>query len=679
MDSAILKQLDALGPEQVIGPEHHRFRLKQPLSPHPLGQLWQAEDISTTKPTPVTLLFLSAELLAARGFVERLRDQLNRNRALSDRFAARCYGLFAWRGLFFTSWEPLDGLTLARMLDNGQARKLNERQKRGLITQVGQALEAHLQQTGQPHATLCPELIFINRSNGVRLMGYGWRPLLEPLFERLPLVPGYHAWQSPDAFHPNLLDAREDVYALASLIYQLLGGKAAFTKDDDEEIRRSRELKSPGGLSREQWSILQSALAADADQRPATPLELVRRLYQPDASTDATPSAPEDSAEALNTSAPADADLAPADRTGPVPATRPSLRTRLRLPDGSRRAAAAALLFATGVALGYWLGWQSTATDMSELTQLRAQNARLQQAITRPGEPPADTHRAPVPDSTSDTATPSAADAPDTDAAIVDGTDRRQSARPADNLTVFRDQWGPDRYAPQMVVVPKGRFRMGDLHGRGDDNEYPVHDVIIERAFALSRHEVTFDEYDQFAEDTGRPLPDDEGWGRGRLPVINVSWEDARDYAAWLAEQTGEPYRLPTEAEWEYAARAGTETIYWWGDALTAGMANCDGCGSAWDGRQPAPVGSLPANPWGLHDLNGNVDEWVQDCYAASYAAAPTDGSANTEGNCQHRVMRGGSWFDIPRLVRSASRYRHPPDSHRNSWGFRVALDLTAP
>ena len=170
--------------------------------------------------------------------------------------------------------------------------------------------------------------------------------------------------------------------------------------------------------------------------------------------------------------------------------------------------------------------------------------------------------------------------------------------------------------------------------------------------------------------------PSDEGWGRGNRPVVNVSWRDAEAYTEWLASETGQPYRLPTEAEWEYAARAGSLTTYWWGNRMQQNVAVCADCGSEWDGKQTAPVGTFPANSWGLHDMTGNVDEWVADCYADNYEQAPLDGSAYTERACQDRVMRGGSWFEINRLIRPASRYRHPQESTRNSWGFRVALDV---
>ena len=140
---------------------------------------------------------------------------------------------------------------------------------------------------------------------------------------------------------------------------------------------------------------------------------------------------------------------------------------------------------------------------------------------------------------------------------------------------------------PEMVVIPAGSFHMGDVQGGGDKDEVPVRTVKIQKPFAVGRYEVTFEEYDQFAKAANRQLSSDEGWGRGRRPVINVSWQDAVEYAKWLSEQTGRRYRLPTEAEWEYAARGGKETVYWWGNDWVKGMANCIGCGSQWDKNRP--------------------------------------------------------------------------------------------
>ena len=237
----------------------------------------------------------------------------------------------------------------------------------------------------------------------------------------------------------------------------------------------------------------------------------------------------------------------------------------------------------------------------------------------------------------------------------------------------FRDTLSAGGEGPEMVVIPAGRFRMGDLSGAGDDDEKPVHEVVIARPFAMSKYEVTFADYDQF---THPNKVDDRGWGRGRRPVINVSWDDATEYAAWLSAETGKRYRLATEAEWEYAARAGSTTEYSWGNDIGSNRANCDNedCGDQW--VYTAPVGSFSANAWGLHDMHGNVWEWVQDCWNKSYVGAPTDGSAWTSGECGRRVIRGGSWLYNPGNLRSAYRFGNSRSDRDNDIGFRLAQDM---
>ncbi len=167
------------------------------------------------------------------------------------------------------------------------------------------------------------------------------------------------------------------------------------------------------------------------------------------------------------------------------------------------------------------------------------------------------------------------------------------------------------------------------------------------------------------------------GWGRGRRPVINVSWNDAKQYVRWLSRKTGKSYRLPSEAEWEYAARAGTRTRYWWGDAIGSDNAICARCGSRWDNKRTVPVGSFRPNRFGLYDVHGNVWEWVEDCSHKSYAGAPTNGRPwTTGGNCRKRILRGGSWGEAPGHLRSALRIRSGTGVRVNSGGFRVARTL---
>ena len=228
---------------------------------------------------------------------------------------------------------------------------------------------------------------------------------------------------------------------------------------------------------------------------------------------------------------------------------------------------------------------------------------------------------------------------------------------------------------PAMVVVPAGSFMMGSPAGTED----PLHRMEISKPFAVGKHEVTFAEWDACVSAGGCGYrPGDRGWGRGTRPVINLSWDDAQSYVAWLSGETGAGYRLLSEAEWEYAARAGTTTRYWWGNEIGRNRANCDGCGSRWDDRETAPVGSFSSNEFGLHDMHGNVWEWVEDCWHNSYSGAPTDESAwTTGGDCSRRVLRGGSWFNSPRYLRSANRLRDTTRFRRSFNGFRVARTLT--
>ena len=233
---------------------------------------------------------------------------------------------------------------------------------------------------------------------------------------------------------------------------------------------------------------------------------------------------------------------------------------------------------------------------------------------------------------------------------------------------------------PQMIVVPAGSYTMGSPASEPDrdGDEGPQHNVTLARPFAVGKFALTFDEWDACVAGGGCNGydPGDAGWGRARRPVINVSWDDAKAYVAWLAKLTGKPYRLLTEAEYEYAARAGTRTAYPWGNVIGNKNANCNGCGSQWDNKQTAPVGSFSPNGFGLYDMVGNVLEWTEDCLHQSYIRAPADGSA-WSGDCSWHVVRGGSWFNAPGLLRSAARGAN--DDRSRAIGFRVGRTLLAP
>ena len=267
----------------------------------------------------------------------------------------------------------------------------------------------------------------------------------------------------------------------------------------------------------------------------------------------------------------------------------------------------------------------------------------------------------------------------------------RRLRREAERLERERREKAPGRRfrdcegCPELVVVASGSFRMGSRVGEDgrDDDEGPVHRVRIAEPFAVGVYEVTFAQWDACRREGGcTHNPGDAGWGRGKRPVINVSWTDAREYVAWLSRKTGKRYRLLSESEWEYVARAGTTTPFYYGSTVSTEQANYDGnytYGSGRKGRyrgRTEPVGSFPANAFGLYDVHGNVMEWVGDCWNGGYTRAPTDGSAWESGECSRRVLRGGSWKFGPWFLRSAYRKWFTAGSRYYYAGFRVARAL---
>ena len=225
---------------------------------------------------------------------------------------------------------------------------------------------------------------------------------------------------------------------------------------------------------------------------------------------------------------------------------------------------------------------------------------------------------------------------------------------------------------PEMVVAPAGDFVMGSTL---KPTESPPHNVTMRKAFAIGRKEIAFAEWDRCVAAGGCSYtPSDQGWGRGDRPAINLAWTDVKQYVEWLSKETGQKYRLPTEAEWEYAARAGAATPFWWGKEAGSGHAKCSDCGDK--APRTVPSGSFRPNAFGLYDTSGNAAEWVEDCWNPSYKGAPADGAAWTTGDCGLRVLRGGSFLDKAASVSSAARFRYDNDVRYYANGFRVARDL---
>ena len=230
-------------------------------------------------------------------------------------------------------------------------------------------------------------------------------------------------------------------------------------------------------------------------------------------------------------------------------------------------------------------------------------------------------------------------------------TAQERDLKPSSSFTECRD-------CPEMIVVRAGSFTMGSPAGQGSEDERPAHNVTIGRPFAVSKFEVTASEWNACAFYGGAYCIRDYDTA-GEQPIANVDWEEAQNYVAWLSRITGKTYRLLSEAEYEYAARAGTTTLYPWGDDIKLNgqaMANCNRCGSRWDGKQTAPVGSFAPNKFGLYDMEGNVSSWTEDCYHHTYEGAPTDGAAWIDSNCTQRMIRGGSFDASTYTLRAAQR-----------------------
>ena len=277
---------------------------------------------------------------------------------------------------------------------------------------------------------------------------------------------------------------------------------------------------------------------------------------------------------------------------------------------------------------------------------------------TAPQPPPAP---APAP------AQQQAAPQPQPPPAAKQGEPLPQSASPVAPATSPKTQPASPVREPEMSTLRGGQFAMG---GNEEISEKPVHQVTI-KPFAIGKFPVSVREWNECAAAKACGFT---ASGKDEAPITNVSWSDARQYVAWLAEATRKPYRLPTEAEWEYAARGGTQTRYWWGDQFQSGMANCKNCTDIAATEQPTKVGSSKPNPFGLYDMGGGVDQWVEDCWHKNYQGAPADGSAWVESECASHVIRSGSWKNDARYARPSNRDSYDTNVRYPTHGFRVAL-----
>jgi len=269
-----------------------------------------------------------------------------------------------------------------------------------------------------------------------------------------------------------------------------------------------------------------------------------------------------------------------------------------------------------------------------------------------------------------ETEIPTPVSKPETDKPLVKKEEPKMLSS-VKNLGVYRDQLKSGGNGPVMVKLPGGTFKMGSAGSLPYHDERPQHEVTLQ-PFSMSQYEITFEEYDRFRRATDYPLPDDKGWGGGKRPVINVNWHEATQYTKWLSEQTGHQYYLPSEREWEYAAKAGTNTLYWWGIQVGKNNANCGNCGSIWDGKKTAPVGSFKPNAFEIYDTIGNVMEWTVSCLHRSYQGAPPTGNKWRGGDCSQRMVRSSAFNSYMNSLRTTKRTHFHPNTRIDTLGFRV-------
>jgi formylglycine-generating enzyme required for sulfatase activity len=699
-----------LMPGQELGAAARRFRLERLVASGGMAEVWQATDLATEAAighsAQVALKVLPPERAAAAHEARLLVEEALRARALVHESIVRVYdwALDPATGSTFVIMEDLDGEDLASVI--ARHGKMPLERACAVLVPVGEALDYAWDRHRLVHRDLKPANVVLLADGSVKLLDFGIAASLrDPAGSAAPANSGTAVFRAPEAADRNLVpDRGQDVYAAAVMLYQMIEG------------RLPQDAKpQPVGVPEAAWEILQAGFAPDAALRPASVTELLRRLrtaaMQPAApraplapveqaalfkamSVDAlAPAAPvvgankEAASPAAARAAVAGQRVAqPARATGAMPdaerqARKEALRQRLRehIEQEARRAgqdadAKARLSSLTGAA--------ATAPLVPIGEQMVS--SRLVYAAAGTAAQP------------SSTARPAATAAPRQPAhEELPGTARAPLGRLRDR---FVDDSGN---GPELVVLAAGRFFMGspadeqqaalDAGARKAwvEREGPRHEVAIARAFAVARHPVTVGQWREFALATRWKGGSDVNWAAPGFtqtdehPVVGVTWQDAQLYVRWLSARTGKPYRLPTEAEWEYACRAGTATPFSFGDNIRPEQANYD-ARFAWTGnvrgvprRGTAPVGSYPANAWGLCDMHGNVWEWVQDAMHDSYEGAPSDGGAWEEGgDPARRVLRGGSWLYHPRYLRSAVRNGFASRLSNDKVGFRVVRNL---
>ncbi|HEV7815691.1 MAG TPA: SUMF1/EgtB/PvdO family nonheme iron enzyme [Janthinobacterium sp.] len=703
---------------QEIGPQNRRYRLERLIAMGGMGQVWQATDLATHaelgNSEMVALKILPPQLTQSATHARLLIEEATQARKLAHENIVRVY---EWAqdpatSSYFIIMECLEGEDLDNYL--GKSAPLGLDQVRELLHPVADALAYAWEKHKLVHRDIKPGNVFLTRRGEIKLLDFGIASRVRNAGSSLGLETpnaGTTGYRAPEAgTHQRQPSPRLDVYAVAVMIYQMLEGKMPF-----DDARSTAHLPSaPAALNAAQWQVLQNGFSLTAELRPAS----VRALL-----------------EALQRAAgPSEAELAEQARLAAEQAELVRRQDEQRRKEQAAQAEQARLLERRRqeeLALKRKAEAQAAAAGQLRLDQLRkeqearrrieeeaARKARketLREQLRARREADAAKARQEMEEQQRKVlqARAEAAQRAEQERARKELAARAAAelaqllptpASPvADADGVLRDRFldGSGK-GPDLVLIPTGRFQMGvPDHERAVamaagsqkswlERETPQHWVGIEHSFALGRYPVTVGQWRQFVRATGwQTQSEDTDWDNPGFvqndahPVIGVNWNDVQLYLRWLSEMTGQVYRLPSEAEWEYACRAGTRTAFSFGDTIGSEQANYDGNFIYNGGKRgsfiggTSKVGSYPANPWGLFDMHGNVWEWVQDVVHENYEGAPVDGRAWEEGGDPgRRVLRGGSWLYNPRYLRSALRNGFSAVFSNDIVGFRVARKL---
>lgn len=685
---------------QEVGPANRRYRLERMVALGGMGQVWQALDLATHAElghsAVVALKILPPQLTHSPHYARLLVEEATRARALAHEHIVRVYD---WAQdpatmSYFIIMEYLDGEDLAGLM--AHAGPLPLARVLGLLEPVGLALDYAWDKQHLVHRDIKPGNVFVTRDGDVKLLDFGIAARARsagagtgtgagagagaaPLPGReAPADSGTSVYRAPESSDAALVPVRTlDVYAVAVMIYQMLSGRAELAHLPDQ---------APGSLTPAQWGALQEGFASDPKLRQPSVTQLLARLRGPRAPT-------ADDLVARQVAAQARADKQAAEQVARKKAEEQAVLARAivvrqrkeqeqiaqREAETARRARRVIL--------------------REQLRERRAQDAAKAQAEQDEAQRKANQAKA------------AAAYLSEQQRARAEAAARHQAeldqllpsptSPVADPQGIFRDRLQDGADGPELVLLATGRFHMGSPeHERAIataagaqrlwlERETPQHWVGIEQPLALGRAPVTVGEWRRFADATGWRRHSDIDWEAPGFtqtdthPVVGVSWHDVQRYLAWLCQETGQRYRLPTEAEWEYACRAGTRTAFSTGETIDASQANFDASFSYNGGatgvfrRGTTPVGSFAPNPWGLLDMHGNVWEWMQDVVHDNYEGAPLDGSAWTQGgDHSRRILRGGCWLYHPRYLRSALRNGFSATMANDIVGFRVVREL---